>query len=246
MKAISCVLIAALAVSTACSDRAEDPPAVPAAKGTPPDSARPSEVGRPSGSTAGSAPTPASATEAKDARAAASGPVTQAAAQAGVNPDAAILDDFKTRVNKYVDLHKDAAKGAAKLKETKEPAEITNAQATLAERIRAARPNAAQGDIFTAEIRHKIRRMLAPELKGQSGRDAKEAMKDDAPPPGSIAFKVNAKYPEGQPRPTMPANLLVNLPTLPKPLEYRIVGKHLILLDGDADLIVDYIPNAIR
>ena len=172
--------------------------------------------------------------------------MTTAAAQAGVNPEAAILDDFNTRVGKYVDIHKDAAKGSAKLKESNDPGKITSAQDLLAERIRAARPNAAQGDIFTAEIRHKFRRMLAPELKGQEGRDAKEIMKDDAPAPGSVPFKVNAKYPEGQPRPTMPANLLINLPTLPKPLEYRIVGKHLILLDADADLIVDYIPNAIR
>ena len=42
-------------------------------------------------------------------------------------------------------------------------------------------------------------------------------------------FKVNAKYPEGASLPTVPANLLVNLPTLPEPLQYRIVEKHLIL-----------------
>ncbi len=70
-------------------------------------------------------------------------------------------------------------------------------------------------------------------------------MKDDAPAPGSIPFKVNAKYPEGAPVPTVPASVLLSLPTLPRPLEYRIVGKHLLLLDTDAGIIVDYIPNAI-
>jgi hypothetical protein len=70
-------------------------------------------------------------------------------------------------------------------------------------------------------------------------------LKDDAPPSGSVPLKVNAKYPDGLPRPTLPANLLLNLPSLPKGLEYRIVGKHLVLLDIDANLIVDYIPNAI-
>jgi hypothetical protein len=44
----------------------------------------------------------------------------------------------------------------------------------------------------------------------------------------------------------VPASLLLSLPQLPQPLQYRIIDKHLILLDEDADLIVDYIFNAIR
>lgn len=60
-----------------------------------------------------------------------------------------------------------------------------------------------------------------------------------------LQVKVNAKYPEAQPLPTVPANLLLNLPPLPEPLEYRIVEKRLILLDSAADLVVDYVPNAI-
>ena len=180
-----------------------------------------------------------------DAREAEKGAVTQAAAAAGVNTDAAVLADFKTRVDKYVAIHKDAAKGAAKPKETENPAEIVATQEALATRIRAARAGAKQGDIFTAEIRTKFRRLLAPELKGEDGRDAKAVMKEDAPSAASIPFKVNAKYPEGAPLPTVPSNLLLNLPTLPEPLEYRIIGKHLVLLDTGAGIIVDYLPNAI-
>ena len=52
--------------------------------------------------------------------------------------------------------------------------------------------------------------------------------------------------PDGAPLPTVPASLLMNLPTLPEPLQYRIVDKHLILLDEDADVIVDYALNIIR
>lgn len=181
----------------------------------------------------------------QDARAAAAGPVTRAATRAGANPDAAVLQDFKTRVDRYVALHKEAANGAAKLKETDEPAEIAKSQDALAARIRVARADAKHGDIFTAEVRHAFRRLLAPEMKGEEGRDAKAVMKDDAPAPSAIPFKVNAKYPEGQPLPTVPPSVLLNLPKLPEPLEYRIIGRHLVLLDSDADLIVDYIPNAI-
>ena len=59
----------------------------------------------------------------------------------------------------------------------------------------------------------------------------------------AIPFKVNAQYPENQPLPSVPANLLLALPSLPAPLEYRIVGQHLLLLDTASDLIVDYMLN---
>jgi hypothetical protein len=38
----------------------------------------------------------------------------------------------------------------------------------------------------------------------------------------------------------------MNLPKLPTELDYRIVGKHLILRDTGADLIVDFMLNAVR
>jgi hypothetical protein len=189
---------------------------------------------------------PVESAAAKDERAAAQGAVTLAAQQANVNTDSAVLQDFNDRVKKYVDIHKDAAKGSAKQKESENPAEILAAQEALAAKIRAARSTAQHGDIFTAEIRAKFRRLLAPELKGEDGRDAKAVLKDDGPSPAQIPFKVNAKYPEGVTRPTVPSNLLLNLPTLPEQLEYRIAGKHLVLLDTGANIIVDYIPNAIK
>lgn len=163
-----------------------------------------------------------------------------------VNPDAALMADFKARVDTYVALHKELAKGGAKLKETNDPKKIEEAKAWLAAKLQGARADAKHGDIFTPPMRAKIRRLLAPELKGEDGRDAKEVLKDDAPAPGTIKFKVNAKYPESQPLPSVPANFLLTLPPLPEPLEYRIVEKHLILLDTGADLVVDYVPNAIK
>jgi hypothetical protein len=59
-------------------------------------------------------------------------------------------------------------------------------------------------------------------------------------------LKVNAKYPEGAALPTVPANLLATLPQLPEDLEYRIVGKDLILRDVHANVVVDFIPGIIR
>ena len=162
-----------------------------------------------------------------------------------VNPDAAAMADFKTRVEAYADLHKRLARGDAKQKETDDPAKINERTDALTEKVQAARAEARQGDIFTPEIRPVFRRLLAPKLKGAEGRDVKAIIKDDGPAPGSVPFKVNAKYPDSQPLPTVPANVLITLPPLPEPLEYRIVGQHLLLLDTSSDLIVDYILNAI-
>ena len=162
-----------------------------------------------------------------------------------VNSNAAEMAEFKARVDEYADLHKQLAKGAAAQKEASDPAQINAAKTALAAKIQAARAAAKQGDIFTEATRPVFRRLLAPELKGEDGRDAKAVIKDDAPAPGTVPFKVNAKYPQDQPLPSVPANLLLTLPSLPAPLEYRIVGQHLLLLDTASDLIVDYILNAI-
>jgi hypothetical protein len=39
----------------------------------------------------------------------------------------------------------------------------------------------------------------------------------------------------------MPATLLLMLPTLPEEVEFRFVGKHLLLRDTSANIILDYI-----
>ena len=233
MKASRLLIVAALAVSCgrgATSDRADQ---------TPTEQAPPVAT---SGDTTGSAP----ARPPAEIRAAtpATTPIADEAKATGVNPDAAVIQDFKTRVDAYMKLRKDAVKDAPRLKETNDPAKIKASQDAMSVQIRAARATAKHGDILTPEIAAKFRRLLSPELKGDDGRDAKAIIKDDAPT--NIPFKVNAKYPEGASVPTVPANLLVSLPTLPEPLQFRIIEKHLILVDEDADVILDYTLNVIR
>lgn len=161
--------------------------------------------------------------------------------------DAALLKDFKDRVDLYMKVYEKQEKGAAQPKETSDPAKIKTTQDTLAARIQAARSTAKHGDVFTPEIRQLFRRLMYPETKGPDGPETKKAIKEDGPPPPqSKTLKVNARFPEGEPLPTMPPNLLARLPQLPEELEYRILGKDLILRDVNANLIVDFIPNAIQ
>ncbi len=50
-------------------------------------------------------------------------------------------------------------------------------------------------------------------------------------------------YPPTLPLATFPANLLKALPELPKELEYRMVGRDLILRDVTGNVIVDILSN---
>lgn len=160
------------------------------------------------------------------------------------NPDARILEDFQARIEKYKSLQKRMEKEGPRMKETSDPSKIHAAQEALADNIRAARADARAGDIFTPEIRQVFRRLMYPELKGTDGAAAKELIKEDQP--ADVLVKVNARYPDDEPMPTVPPNVLAALPGLPEDLEYRIVRKALILRDVDANLIIDFIPNAIQ
>jgi hypothetical protein len=164
-----------------------------------------------------------------------------------VNPDAGLVADFKKRVDEYVKLHKGAEdKAPVELDKNQKGGEIATAEITLAQKIREARPHAKRGDIFTPATQAMFRRMLRPPLtKGADGADNKAIMKDDAPEPKEVPFKVNADYPKEAPLSTVPPDVLLTLPQLPKDVEYRFVGKHLILYDAKANLIIDFMLNAL-
>jgi len=169
-------------------------------------------------------------------------PVTRGATprEQSVKGDAEVLADFKERLDQYVALRNKVDDGAPKLKRTDDPSKIRVAQQTLAERVRAARSTARQGDIFTPDIGTYLRRLLRPEA---GDPETKASIKDDNP--GTIPFKVNGEYPDKETLSTVPPNVLLTLPRLPDDIEYRFVGKHMILRDVRANLIIDYMLNAI-
>jgi hypothetical protein len=184
------------------------------------------------------------------------------AAEENANPDALVLADFQKRIDGYLAIHREAAKDAPRLKETTDPASIRHAQEALAAKIRAARRNARQGDIMTPEIRNKFRRLMYPIVQGPAAQgtsgsakavkaDVKDQLKENTEERKEeggtpVVLAVNATYPPDTPLPTTPPQVLMNLPKLPEELEYRIVGKNLIIRDADANLIVDFVPNAIQ
>jgi hypothetical protein len=72
--------------------------------------------------------------------------------------------------------------------------------------------------------------------------DAREDTQDELP---NFVPEVNQLYPTTYPLATFPPSLLPLLPRLPEQLEYRVVQQYLILRDVEANLIVDFMPNAM-
>lgn len=113
----------------------------------------------------------------------------------------------------------------------------------MANKIRVARAGVKQGDIFSPRIANYMRRQIAKALTGPHGRDIQASL--DHSEPVKIQLQINQSYPENVPLQSTPASLLLNLPELPKGLEYRLLDSELVLRDADANIVVDYIPNAL-
>ena len=156
-------------------------------------------------------------------------------------PEARILADFGDRVRKYLQSRQ---KAGGSPKPAKEPEKLANDRKQTAAKVRVARTDAKQGDIFTPEITEYFRQQITATFAGPEGPKIRASLRRAEPVRG-IALKVNAAYPAALPRQSTPPTLLLNLPRLPKELEYRIVGRNLALHDTVTNLIVDFIPNAI-
>lgn len=148
--------------------------------------------------------------------------------------------DFSARVASYADLRSELEKGLPPLMVTEDPAEIIRAIRALAARIRVARKGARQGDIFSPTVSAKFKRTLLLEIDAES----MAVIMDENP--GKIDVRINGSYPVRTPFSTMPPNVLAALPRLPVDMEYRFLGRHLVLVDTRASVIVDRIPYAIR
>jgi hypothetical protein len=126
------------------------------------------------------------------------------------------------------------------------PEQIKARQDTIAAELRAIRKTAKQGDILTPQVAALFKRLMYPEVKEQP-RETKQALEEEDGEVAQVNLKVNATWPASEPLTTVPANLLAVLPQLPMDVEYRISNKrHLVLRDVDANIIVDFIYNAIR
>ena len=153
--------------------------------------------------------------------------------------DERVLAGFDANVQAYVALHgrlvwsmDDTASGSG------EDGAFRDA---LRAAIVAARPLARQGDFFTPHVadvfRARIDRAL---LFGIAGAAAPLY----EPAPGEPAPEVNEPFPAVFGPVEWPA-ILFALPQLPYELGYALWGRHLVVVDVPANLVVDVLPNAL-
>jgi hypothetical protein len=171
---------------------------------------------------------------------------TQATIRDPVTPDFKVQiwghigTDFEAKMGDYADLRAKLQEGLPALAVTDEPADITRAEHALAKRIRRARAGVEQGAIFTAAISAEFRKVLRLEMN--LGLWA--AVMDDNP--GEFSRDINDTYPKKRPVSTVPPSILAVLPELPDDIEYRFLGRDLVLHDTRANIILDRIPDAIQ
>jgi len=101
---------------------------------------------------------------------------------------------------------------------------------------------AKQGDVFSPSAAREIGTVVAEDFNSRPVRDQKAILVEV---PMKLPPAINTDYPTTLPLATVPPSLLLKLPTLPEDLEYRFLGRHLILRDIKANLIVDFIPDVV-
>jgi hypothetical protein len=159
--------------------------------------------------------------------------------------DELALAHFRKTVNRYVELHRRLEAGLPSRTMSSDAEQNQRAVDALAAAIRDARLSARPGSVFTPQVADVFRRRIATAVRDVECDIAtlldemEEAGLPGVPPP-----VINGSLPWGLGDVPWPS-ILWRLPRLPDELEYRFVGRHIVLLDVHANLVVDILENAV-
>ena len=150
---------------------------------------------------------------------------------------------FEKRVKAYVSLREGLERKLPNLSNDAKPEEIEAHKKSFEDQVRKARANAKPGDILSPDIASYIRTTIKKEFKGTDKKQVTETVLE-ADTKG-VPLRVNYPYPETKELSQTPPTLLLKLPQLPKQVRYRFVGHHLLLVDRENGLILDYMMYAL-
>ena len=148
------------------------------------------------------------------------------------------LTEFLARVADYVEIRREVTAGVDGPVFCSDPEELTREAAQRAAAIRDARPLADEGTIFTPRVAAFFRERIAHGVRIGAIGLAVDGQPDD------VVLEVHGALPWGAGEPAS-APLVGLLPPLPDELEYRFVGRHLVLLDVEVNLVVDLLRKAV-
>ena len=164
------------------------------------------------------------------------------AGQPGANAQGSATLEFQNRIKEYLKIHNDAERKVPNLKNTDDPAQISGREMALAKTIQTLRPGAKIGDIFAPEYQPYFIKIVQDDFATRSAAARKAIIVEL---PKNMKVDINTVYPTTIPLATFPPALLGKLPDLPPELEYRLVGRSLILRDVKANLIVDILRDVV-
>src|SRR3981081_2082988 len=93
-----------------------------------------------------------------------------------VNPDARLVAEFEGRITDYVKLRKQVEGTLPALKPTGSQPAIQHHETELAERLRKARREALQGNIFTPDIAAEFRRLIGLAMQGKDASHVHQSL----------------------------------------------------------------------
>ncbi len=154
-----------------------------------------------------------------------------------------VIKGFEGEVQEYVKLRNQVKDKIPKLSKDSTPEQIQAFATSFQNATRAARSGAKPGEIFKPEISAYIRTTLKAHFRGEDRMELRKTIFEAENE--TIPLRVNYPYPQSKEFTEMPATLLLKLPQLPKELRYRFVGRSMLLVDRDNNLIVDYMVDAL-
>jgi hypothetical protein len=157
--------------------------------------------------------------------------------------EAAAIKQFDAEIAKYMRLRQKLRSEVQGPVKNSSASQVNNASDALAAAIERSRQGAHVGTIFSEPIATVIKRRIADAVRTENLVPVLADIDDEGK--SSITPKVHLRLPVSAQMATMPASLLKVLPALPKEVEYRILGRYLVLRDVDASLILDYIAVAV-
>jgi hypothetical protein len=181
------------------------------------------------------------------------------AATSDVEMDAKVLAKFQHEIEEYRELHQELVHRIPNVGLNASAPEMAAHRDKMTRGIQAERKNAKQGEIMKPSVEAAFRRIIARELASperaqvvkeiKQGNPTAENVPNQADPTlehsEAVVVAVNATYNDNAPFSSMPPTLLLKLPPLPQEVRYQFVGRDLILRDAEANVILDFIKDAV-
>jgi len=82
-------------------------------------------------------------------------------------------------------------------------------------------------------------------MNGPEGPGIRKSLSNTEWAANTPRIAVNGSFPDKLPVASTPPTLLLNLPRLPSEVEYRLVGRTLVLRDSSANVIIDFLADAL-